>query len=88
MGLTKEVVHREMAQNILKEEDVIKPTDPLKKSKAKPSRSAPLSEVKKLTPPPKPTPIVSTDAVEKRKKEKPSREYVAEEEEKKLDEEV
>lgn len=93
MGLTKEVVQRARAQNILKEEDVIKPqpkpvSSSSKKSKAKPSKSITISKVKKLVPPPKPKIAVSIDGVEKREKEKPLRQYAGAEEETKLDDEI
>ncbi|XP_057836893.2 uncharacterized protein LOC131047082 [Cryptomeria japonica] len=92
MGLTKEVLQRESDQNILREEDVIKPqpklVNPPKQSKINPSRYTTLFEVKKLGPPPKLKPIVSTGGVEKRKREKPSREYVSAKEETNFDEEV
>lgn len=49
---------------------------PRKQSKAKPNKSAPTPGVQKLVPPPKPKPTTSIGGAEKRK-EKPSRQYVA-----------
>lgn len=80
MGLTKDVMERDRAQKKLREDDVIrprpKPKNHPKQSKAKPIKSAPVSKVKKIVLPPKPKPTVSTDEVEKRKKENPSRKYI------------
>lgn len=84
-GHTKEAIQRTRAQNILREEDVIKPqpqlVNPPMQPKAKTSKFAPISGVKKPVPLPKIKPIVSIDEVEKKKKEKPSRQYVGAEEE-------
>ncbi|XP_059077885.1 uncharacterized protein LOC131876484 [Cryptomeria japonica] len=82
MGISNEVVQREREQNILKEEDMenSKKTKPFstssKKSKPREFWSAPTFDVQKTSPPPKPQ-STPTSGVEKRKKEKPQRVYVA-----------
>ncbi|XP_059073825.1 uncharacterized protein LOC131874459 [Cryptomeria japonica] len=81
MGISKEVVQRSRDQNMLKEEDMENPkktksvSTPPKQSKPRQSQSAPTSGVQKpiLLPKPQAKP---TGRVEKRKKEKPQREYV------------
>lgn len=77
----------------MRDEDVIKPqpkpvSSSSNQSKAKPSKSAPVSGVKKFIPPPKLKATVSMSGVEKGKKKKPSRPYVAVEEDTELDEEI
>ncbi|XP_059067907.1 uncharacterized protein LOC131858628 [Cryptomeria japonica] len=88
----REAVQKEREKNILKEEDAVKKQAkpiPPKQPKSKPIKSALAPNVQKLVPPPpKSKPTISIGGVEKRKKEKPTRQYTAPEEEKKLDEEV
>ncbi|XP_059070548.1 uncharacterized protein LOC131860187 [Cryptomeria japonica] len=92
IGITREAVQRAKEKNILKEEDMVKPQDklvptPSKQAKVKQSKSAPNSGVQKSAPPRKPQ-STSTDGIEKRKKEKYTRKYVATKEETESDEEV
>ncbi|XP_059070495.1 uncharacterized protein LOC131860139 [Cryptomeria japonica] len=81
MGISKEVVQRAREQNILKEEDMVKPkkkkpvSTPPKQSKPGQSQTAPTSCAQKPTPPPKPQ-SKSTGGAEKRKNENYQREYV------------
>ncbi|XP_059073325.1 uncharacterized protein LOC131874100 [Cryptomeria japonica] len=93
MALSKEVVQRDREKNILKEEDMAKPkksksvSTPPKQSKTRQSQSVPTSGVQKFVPPPKPQ-TTSTSGAKKRNKEKPTRKYVAVEEETQSDEEI
>ncbi|XP_059075147.1 uncharacterized protein LOC131875135 [Cryptomeria japonica] len=81
MGITNEAVHRDREQNILKEEDMVKlkktkPVSTPKQTKPRKNQFAPTSGVQNHISPSKPQ-AKSIGGVDKRKKEKPQREYVA-----------